>query len=49
MSGPSGSAVEEPTIAFRSIEIDDETVVLLTQADRKRAWIQSDTVVQIEP
>jgi hypothetical protein len=41
--------VDDPTIAMESIQLDDETVVLLTQADNERAWMQSDTVVTVDP
>jgi hypothetical protein len=39
----------DPTITLESIQLDDETVVMLTQADNERAWMQSDTVVAVEP
>lgn len=49
MSDATDGTVDAPTISLESIQLGDETVVMLTQADNERAWLQSDTVVTVEP
>ncbi|WP_246983230.1 hypothetical protein [Halorientalis marina] len=49
MSDPADGRVDEPTVTLESIHLGDETVVMLTQTDNERAWMQSDTVVTVDP
>jgi hypothetical protein len=48
MIGP-GRTEKPPHCTLESITFDDETVGMLTQANNTQAWIQSDTVVPVDP